>query len=53
MPFAHLHVHTEYSLAAVFYRMVCGLSPVPAAQRLVSDSNPKARTVTPLSLIPI
>ena len=37
----------EYSLAAVFYRMVCGLSPVPAAQRLVSDSNPKARTVTP------
>ena len=36
----------EYSLAAVFYRMVCGLSPVPAAQRLVSDSNPKARTVT-------
>ena len=27
--------------------MVCGLSPVPAAQRLVSDSNPKARTVTP------
>ena len=32
----------EYSLAAVFYRMVCGLSPVPAAQRLVSDSNPKA-----------
>ena len=37
----------EYSLAAVFYRMVCGLSPVPAAQRLVSDSNPKAHTVTP------
>ena len=37
----------EYSLAAVFYRMVCGLSPVPAAQRLVSDSNPKARTVNP------
>ena len=37
----------EYSLAAVFYRMVCGVSPVPAAQRLVSDSNPKARTVTP------
>ena len=27
--------------------MVCGLSPVPAAQRLVSDSNPKARTVNP------
>ena len=24
----------EYSLAAVFYRMVCGVSPVPAAQRL-------------------
>ena len=37
----------EYSLAAVVYRMVCGLSPVPAAQRLVSDSNPKARTVNP------
>ena len=37
----------EYSLAAVFYRMVCGLSPVPAAQRLVSDSNPEARTVNP------
>ena len=35
----------EYSLAAVFYRMVCGVSPVPAAQRLVSDSNPQARTV--------
>ena len=34
-----------YSLAAVFYRMVCGQSPVPAAQRLVSDSNPRARTV--------
>ena len=30
----------EYSLAAVVYRMVCGQSPVPAAQRLVSDSNP-------------
>ena len=37
----------EYSLAAVVYRMVCGLSPVPAAQRLVSDSNPKARTINP------
>ena len=35
----------EYSLAAVVYRMVCGQSPVPAAQRLVSDSNPRARTV--------
>ena len=35
----------EYGLAAVFYRMVCGQSPVPAAQRLVADSNPKARTV--------
>ena len=35
----------EYSLAAVFYRMVCGQSPVPAAQRLVSDSNPRARTL--------
>lgn len=37
----------EYSLAAVFYRMVCGQSPVPAAQRLVSDSNPRAKTVNP------
>ena len=37
----------EYSLAAVVYRMVCGMSPVPAAQRLVSDSNPKARTINP------
>ena len=27
--------------------MVCGQSPVPAAQRLVSDSNPRARTVNP------
>ena len=35
----------EYGLAAVFYRMVCGLSPVPAAQRLVADSNPQAKTV--------
>ena len=35
----------EYGLAAVFYRMVCGQSPVPAAQRLVADSNPKARTI--------
>ena len=41
----------EYSLAAVFYRMVCGVSPVPAAQRLVSDSNPKARTVS--SAVPL
>lgn len=37
----------EYSLAAVFYRMVCGQSPVPAAQRLVSDSNPQAKTLNP------
>ena len=37
----------EYSLAAVFYRMVCGQAPVPAAQRVVSDSNPRARTVNP------
>lgn len=37
----------EYGLAAVFYRMVCGQSPVPAAQRLVSDSNPSARAVEP------
>lgn len=36
-----------YSLSAVFYRMVCGQSPVPAAQRLVTDSNPPARTVNP------
>ena len=28
----------EYSLAAVFYRMVCGQAPMPAAQRVVSDS---------------
>lgn len=35
----------EYSLAAVFYRMVCGQAPVPAAQRLVSDSNPRAKTL--------
>ena len=37
----------EYSLAAVFYRMVCGQAPMPAAQRVVSDSNPRARTVEP------
>ena len=36
-----------YSLSAVFYRMVCGQSPVPAAQRLVTDSNPSARTFNP------
>ncbi len=36
-----------YSLSAVFYRMVCGQSPVPAAQRMVTDSNPKARVVNP------
>lgn len=35
----------EYSLAAVFYRMVCGQAPVPAAQRVVADSNPRAKTV--------
>ncbi len=35
----------EYSLAAVFYRMVCGQALLPAAQRVVSDSNPRARTV--------
>src|SRR5699024_12118763 len=28
-----------YSLSAVLYRMVCGQSPVPAAQRMVTDSN--------------
>ena len=37
----------EYSLAAVFYRMVCGQAPVPAAQRMMSDSNPRAKTVNP------
>ena len=37
----------EYSLAAVFYRMVCGQAPMPAAQRVASDSNPRARTVEP------
>ena len=37
----------EYSLAAVVYRMVCGQSPVPAAQRLVSDSNLRASTLNP------
>ena len=36
-----------YSLSAVFYRMVSGQSPVPAAQRLVTDSNPAARSVCP------
>ena len=35
----------EYSLAAVFYRMVCGQAPVPAAQRIVADSNPRANSV--------
>ena len=35
----------EYSLAAVFYRMVCGQAPVPAAQRIVADSNPRAKLV--------
>ena len=35
----------EYSLAAVFYRMVCGQAPVPAAQRMVADSNHRAKTV--------
>ena len=37
----------EYGLAAVVYRMVCGQSPVPAAQRLVSDSNLRASTLNP------
>lgn len=41
----------EYGLAAVFYRMVCGQAPVPAAQRMVSDSNPRARTVN--SAVPV
>ena len=35
----------EYSLAAVFYRMVCGQAPVPTAQRIVADSNPRAKSV--------
>ena len=35
----------EYSLAAVFYRMVCGQAPVPAAQRMATDSNPRAKSV--------
>ncbi len=35
----------EYSLAAVFYCMVCGQAPVPAAQRMVADSNPRAKSV--------
>ena len=35
----------EYSLAAVFYRMVCGQAPLPAAQRIVADSNPRAKSV--------
>ena len=35
----------EYSLAAVFYRVVCGQAPVPAAQRIVADSNPRAKSV--------
>lgn len=35
----------EYSLAAVLYRMVCGQAPVPAAQRMVTDSNPRAKSV--------
>ena len=35
----------EYSLAAVFYHMVCGQAPVPAAQRIVADSNPRAKSV--------
>ena len=35
----------EYSLAAVFYRMVCGQAPVPAAQRIVAASNPRAKSV--------
>ena len=35
----------EYSLAAVFYRMVCGQAPVPAAQRMVADSNSRAKSV--------
>ena len=36
-----------YSLSAVFYRMVTGQTPVPAAQRLVADANPAARRLNP------
>ncbi|MCI2046225.1 MAG: PASTA domain-containing protein [Faecalibacterium sp.] len=35
----------EYALAAVFYRMVTGQAPLSAAQRLVADSNPSARSL--------
>ena len=34
-----------YALAAVFYRMVTGQRPEPAAQRRVSDRNPSARSL--------
>ncbi len=36
-----------YALAAVFYRMVTGQSPVSAAQRLVAESNPAAASLMP------
>ena len=34
-----------YALAAVFYRMVTGQTPMPAEQRTVSDHNPRARSL--------
>lgn len=36
-----------YGLAAVFYRVVSGASPVPAAQRRVTDSQRSARMLQP------
>ena len=36
-----------YALAAVFYRMITGQTPVPAGQRMVADSNPSAASLDP------
>ncbi len=36
-----------YCLAGVYYRLVTGQSPASAAQRLVVDSNPSARSLVP------